>query len=108
LRHFNGQPVVRCLDVLALRRRWHAVPLQQRNITRATAGAFCAVLAVHGCPVVGPELTAGIAALALLYLVVGIHGTRGARFDVVSSFWWAVLVVIAGALLAFTFKGFPL
>jgi len=25
-----------------------------------------------------------------------------------SSFWWAVLVVIAGTLLAFTFKGFPL
>jgi hypothetical protein len=56
----------------------------------------------------GYSVSAGIAALALLYLVVGIHGTRGARFDVMSSFWWAVLVVIAGALLAFTFKGFPL
>ena len=45
----------------------------------------------------GYSVSTGIAALALLYLVVGIHGTRGARFDVMSSFWWAVLVVIAGA-----------
>ncbi len=88
--------------------------LQQRNMTRATAGAFvlvvCAVLAVHGFPVIGWKVTAAIAALALLYLGVGIHGARGtARIDLMSVFWWAALVVIAGAALVFfKFKGFPL
>jgi hypothetical protein len=99
-------------DVLALRRRWRGVPLQQKNMTRATAGAFvlvvCAVLAVHGFPVVGWQVTAGLAALALLYLVVGIHGSQGARFDLMSPFWWGVLALIAGAALAFRFVGFPL
>ena len=91
-----------------------SAPLQQRNIARATAGAFvlvaCAVLALHGFPVIGWKVTAGIAALALLYLVVGIHGARGtARIDLMSVFWSAVLVMIAGAALVFfKFKGFPL
>jgi hypothetical protein len=95
-------------DLHALR----AIPLPQRNRTRATAGAFvlvgCAVLAVHGFPVVGWRVTAGIAALSVLYLVVGIHGAQGTRIDVMSCFWWGVLVVIAGAALAFKFMGFPL
>ena len=97
-------------DVLKLRRRWHAVPLQQRSISRATAGAFvlaaCAVLTVHG--VIGPMLAAGVAGFALLYLVVGIVGVRSpGRFDPMSAFWWALLVMIAGAVIAGTFMGFP-
>jgi heme O synthase-like polyprenyltransferase len=84
--------------------------LQQRNITRAAAGAFvlvvCAVLAVNGFPVIGWKVTAGIFGIALLYLVVGIHGSQGERFDAMSVFWWcvlalgciAVLVVIGGFL----------
>lgn len=99
-------------DALRLWRRWRAVPLQQRNMIRATAGAFvlvsCAVLAAHGFPVVGSKLTAGLAAIALLYLVVGIHGAHGTRFDPMSVFWWAVLAVIAAAVLVFKFAGFPL
>jgi hypothetical protein len=83
--------------------RWRAVPLQQRNITRATAGAFvlvvCAVLAVNGFPVIGPELTAGLALLALLYVVVGVVGSQGSRVDVMSVFWWGVLALGGGALL---------
>lgn len=71
------------------------IPLQQKNITRATWGGAllvaCAVLAVHGFPVIGWKVTAGIAALALVYLVVGIHGSQGARFDFMSVFWWAAL-----------------
>jgi hypothetical protein len=59
-----------------------AVQLPQRNKRRATAGAFvlvaCAVLAVHGFPVIGWQVTAGLGAFALLYLVVGIHGSQGA------------------------------
>jgi hypothetical protein len=90
--------------------RWHAVPLHQRNRTRATAGAFvlalCAVIAANGFPVVGWQVTCTIAAFGLLYFCVGIHGSQGARFDVMSVFWWAVLALGCGALLAI--KGFPL
>jgi hypothetical protein len=105
-------PFLLLADVLVLRRRWNAVPIQQRNMTRATAGAAagvaCAVLAVNGFPVVGWRVTAGIAALSVLYLVVGIHGAQGTRVDPMSVFWWGVLVVIALAVLAFKFMGFPL
>jgi hypothetical protein len=99
-------------DVLRLWRRWRAVPLQQKNMTRATCGAFvlvgCAVLAAHGFPVIGPKLTGALAAIAMLYLVVGIHGAHGTRFDPMSVFWWAVLAVIAGGSLVFAFLEFPL
>jgi hypothetical protein len=89
-------------DLRALR----AIPLPQRNRTRATAGAFvlvgCTVLAVHGFPVVGVKVTAGLAAFALLYLVVGIHGAvQARRVDVMSCFWWGVLVLGCGLLLVF-------
>jgi hypothetical protein len=90
--------------------RWRATPLHLRNRSRATFAAFilalCAVIAANGFPVVGPELTAGIAAFGLLYLCVGIHGSQGARFDVMSIFWRVVLALGCGALLAI--KGFPL
>ena len=93
-----------------LTRTRRAVPLQQRSVTRATAGAFvlalCAILAAHGFPVVGWKLTAGLAALALLYLVAGIHGARGARFDFIAVFWCAALVIVAAVFL--TLEGFPL
>jgi hypothetical protein len=105
-------PFAVLLDVLALRRRWRGVPLQQKNMTRATAGAFvlvgCAVLAIHGFPVVGWQITAALAVVGLLYVVVGVHGFQGARFDLMSPFWWGLLVLIAGAALAFRFVGFPL
>lgn len=94
------------LDLLAglwLRRR--VLPLQQRNRTRAAGGAFvlvlCLFLAANGFPVIGGHVTAAISALALLYVVVGVVGSQGSRFDVMSVFWWGVVVVIAGATLAF-------
>jgi hypothetical protein len=103
-------PFAIATDILRLRQRWNAVPLPQRNKTRATGGAFalvgCAVLAAHGFPVVGPKLTAGIAAFALLYLVVGINGAHGATFDVMSVFWWAVLALGGVALLVVRINGF--
>jgi hypothetical protein len=102
-------PFAVLLDVLALRRRWRGVPLQQKNMTRATAGAFvlvgCAVLAIHGFPVVGWQITAALAVVALLYLVVGVHGSQGARFDLMSPFWWGVLALIAASALAWRFVG---
>jgi hypothetical protein len=81
------------------------VPLPQKNRTRATGGAFvlvaCAVLAAHGFPVIGWQATAIIAAFALLYVVVGIHGSQGASFDFLSAFWWGVLALGAAVLLGF-------
>jgi hypothetical protein len=91
--------------VARLARNRQAVPLPRRNMQRATAGAFvlagCAILAAHGFPVVGWKLTAGIAAFATLYLVVGIHGARGTTIDVMAAFWWAVLALAGLALLAY-------
>jgi len=97
-------PLALALDVLRLWRRWRLVPLAEKNMTRATGGAFvlalCAALAASGFPYLGPKITGGVAAFALLYLVVGIFGARGARFDVMSLFWWAALALGAAALLA--------
>jgi hypothetical protein len=85
--------------------------LQQKNVTRATAGAFvlvlCVFLAATGFPVIGWQVTAGVTALALLYLVVGVVGSQGSRFDAMTVFWWGVLAVIAGVLLLFI-EGFRL
>jgi apolipoprotein N-acyltransferase len=79
--------------------------LQQKNVTRATAGAFvlvvCIILAANGFPVIGWPATAAIAALALLYLVVGVAGSQGSRFDVMSVFYWGALALGCGALLIF-------
>lgn len=79
--------------------------LQQKNITRATAGAVvlvgCVVLAWHGFPIIGWQVTAAVAAFALLYLLVGICGSQGTRFDVMSVVWPAVLALGCLALLAF-------
>jgi hypothetical protein len=88
-----------------LARNRQAVPLPQRNVTRATAGAFvlaaCAVLAGNGFPVIGVKVTAGVAAFALLYFVVGIAGARNATVDVMAAFWWAVLALGGLALLVY-------
>src|SRR5271163_3859443 len=89
---------------LRLRGRSNA-PLQQKNIRRATCGAFvlvpCVFIAANGFPVIGWQATAAIAALALLYLVVGVVGAQGSRFDVMRVFWWGVLALGCGALLVF-------
>jgi hypothetical protein len=96
--HLLGLP----LRLLRLRRGGRDAPLQQKNITRAAAGAFvladCAVLALHGFPVVGWQVTAGVAAFALLYLIVGVCGSQGARFDFMAVFWPAVLALCCLAL----------
>jgi hypothetical protein len=80
-------------------------PLPKKNITRATAGAFvlvgCAAVAFYGFPVIGWQVTAVIAALALLYLCVGIHGSQGARFDFMAVFWPCAVALGCLALLIF-------
>jgi hypothetical protein len=100
------------LDLLAgLWRRRRVLPLQQRNRTRATAGAvvlvLCLFIAANGFPVIGWQGTAAIAALALLYLVVGVIGSQGSRVDAMSVFWWGVLALSCGAFLVFI-EGFRL
>jgi hypothetical protein len=97
-------------DFLRLRQRWRHVPVQQKNLTRATAGAFglvaCIVLMAHGFPVIGSKTTAGIAAFAVLYLVAGIAGARGAAVEIfMSVFWWGALIVGGAALLTFAKLG---
>jgi hypothetical protein len=99
--------------LLRLRRGGQAKSLQQNNITRAAGGAFvlvvCAVLAFYGFPLIGWHVTAGIAALALLYLIVGICGSQGARFDFINRvFWPSALALGCVALLVFFIGGFRL
>jgi hypothetical protein len=97
-------------DLLSWRRRWKQVPLQDRNITRATVAAFVLVLcgwqAAKGFPFLDPKATCAIAAFAGLYFVVGIAGSRGARVDWMSLFWMAAAA--AGCAAFLLIKGLPL
>jgi hypothetical protein len=93
------------LPLRLVRLRGQNKSLQQKNITRATAGAFvlvlCLFLAATGFPVIGWMATAAIASLALLYLAVGVVGSQGSRVDAMRVFWWGVLAVGCAALLVF-------
>ena len=88
-------PLVAAWQLLAIlfgvRRQWRQVPLHERNRVRATAGAAalvgCAALALKGFPVVGAKATGIISAIGLLYLVVGINGSHGAYYDIISALW---------------------
>jgi hypothetical protein len=92
-------------ELFRWRREWKQVPLHEKNRVRAMAGAAalvgCAVLAVKGFPLVGARVTMGIAALALLYLVVGVKGSHGASYDFFSALWYAVTAIASVALLVF-------
>lgn len=95
--------------------RWRAVPLLQKSHTRA--GLASAALVALGVYIVERGMSAmteielygaaGIGAFAVLYLVVGVIGSRGQlRFDPMSIFWFgtlglgalAVLVMFGGSL----------
>ena len=80
---------------------------------RATAGAAalvgCAALALKGFPVVGAKATGIIAAIAVLYLVVGVKGSHGASYDVMSAVWYGAAAIGSVALLFFIrLHGWPL
>jgi hypothetical protein len=91
------------------RRQWRMVPLPQRNMTRATFGGFVVALSIGfaatGIPFRDPVAAwalAGVGGLGLLYLVAGVFGSQGARFDVISVFWWGVAALgCVAALLHF-------
>ena len=87
-----------------------AVAEKNRARVVGAVGALvaCIVFAAHGFPVVGAEPTAGIAAFALLYLVVGIVGTVRAErltFDLMAVFWRCALVIGCVALLIYAKLG---
>ena len=102
-------PFVALRDVMRLVAAWRRVPLQQKNHIRSTWGGFLLVLsiglAVRRFPAADPielYVLGGLGAIGLLYLVVGIHGAPGARFDFMSGFWWAVTAIgCAAALVLF-------
>jgi len=80
-----------------LARNRRSVPLPQKNMTRATIGGFAVALSIGfaatGIPFRYPVATwalAGVGGLGLLYLVAGACGSRGARIDAISVFWWGV------------------
>jgi hypothetical protein len=88
--------------------RWRAVPLLQKSHTRA--GLASAALVALGVYIVERGISAmteielygaaGIGAFAMLYLVVGVIGSRGQlRFDPMSIFWFGVLGLGALTLL---------
>jgi hypothetical protein len=100
-----GVPFVLLRSVFRVRRHWRQIPLHEKNRVRATAGAAalvgCAVNAVKHFPLIGAKPTGIIAAVALLYLVVGIRGSHGASYDVMSAFWYAATAIGSVALLVF-------
>jgi hypothetical protein len=100
------------LWLLRLSSRWRAVPLLQKNRMRAVGaiGALvgCMVFAAHGFPVVGPGPAAGVAAVALLYLTVGIFSIIRAErltFDLMAVYWRCALVIGAAALFVYAKLG---
>jgi hypothetical protein len=107
---FIAVPVglIRLVGGFLLRRRayWRAMPLDKRNHVRAGLGAAgLALCAAFGSRLLrlphGAAILAGAAALSLLYLVAGALGTRGARFDFFSAFWFAVAALGCAAFLIF-------
>jgi len=88
-------------DYLAQQR---AIPLPQRNMRRATRGAFLITFTIvlmlstqphHPYDVVGFV----IGAIALLYFLVGVRGCRGMQVDIMSAVFWSGGAGLAGWLL---------
>lgn len=90
--------------------RWRAVGLPQKSHTRGGVAAFVLVAipiyvvkrgGISAMAEVELYCVAGLAAFALLWLVVGVAGSRGAlRFDPMSVFWFGVVCLGAIGLLA--------
>lgn len=80
-----------------------AIPLPQRNLGRAGWGAFAltsVVVLMKSARLDPPYDMAAlvIGGLALLYLIVGIKGSRGVQVDVMAIIWWLAGAVFAGWL----------
>ena len=106
-------PFVALRDLVRLWLRWKHVELARKNQMRAGFGGFLLALsiglAVAKLPPIADQfidpirvwLIAGMAGFGALYLVVGIHGSHGARIDFMSLVWWSVLGLGCAALLVF-------
>jgi hypothetical protein len=80
-----------------------AIPIPQRNLSRATYGAFLLTFAVmlarylrFDPPLDKAALVAG--AIGAIYLAVGIRYSRGVAFDPMSAIWWGAGAAICGWL----------
>jgi hypothetical protein len=85
-----------------LRRRM--VPMTQRNLTRASGGAFILTfVAVVASRIQLDQNTAlaagGVGAIAMVYVAVGYRGARGAPCDSMAVIWWSVGAACSAALL---------
>jgi hypothetical protein len=79
-------------NIARLLRHWRAVPLAQKNKTRATFGGFLLALTA-GAALYGnfpPLALAAAGGFGMLYLTAGVIGSHGARFDFLSLFWWGI------------------
>jgi len=101
-------PFALFFGILAWLKSRRAIPLPERNLSRASWGAFVLAVCVYA-PLAAPAQLVDSPALAafavpagglaLLYLFVGIRGSVGAAFDAMAAFWWAIGAVLWGALL---------
>jgi len=108
-----GLPIALLTSIVRGWRHWRAVPLVQKNHTRAGVGAFVLIaLALYVLRGGGFSSSTELycvacgAAFAGLWVVVGITGSQGARYDPMSIFWWSVAGI--GSLALLSLKGLPL
>jgi hypothetical protein len=97
-------PFALLADVWRLAAEQRARPLPQRNLVRATWGSIGLVLVVAiwlKVPLAYPYdrilFTAG--GVSLIYFVVGVIGTRGLQFDIMSVLWLLAGVGFCGWML---------
>lgn len=79
------------------------IPLPQRNLERATYSGLCLtyIVALSASVRLNPPFdmaSFAVGAIALLYLVVGVRGSRGTQFDVMAMIYWSAAVPFWGWL----------
>lgn len=96
-------PFAAARDIHTFMSSRRAIPLPQRNLGRAGWGAFAlttVIVLMKSARLDPPYDMAAfvIGGLALLYLLVGIKGSRGVQVDVMAIIWWLAGAVFAGWL----------
>jgi hypothetical protein len=85
-----------------LRRRM--IPITQRNLTRASGGAFVLTFVAAIASKIQLDQNTALAAcligaIAIVYIGVGIRGARGAPCDPMAVIWWSFGAACSAALL---------
>jgi hypothetical protein len=79
-----------------------AIPLPQRNLTRATVAAFALIFLVTSLNTLSsfipPAALLGVAGVAVFFLVVGVSGSRGLQFDPAEFSVWVVGALVCAVL----------